>query len=536
MQMTCRALQALDRNFALPRLDGLLDSRHMHCHPLHGVNVDLRGMQLGDQGARAVAQALQLPRYNAVLRLNLGSNCITDDGAVILAAAMATCTAKIKRVSLDGNRIGDRGARALMSAAASHETMVELDLHNNCLTSAGMLETVSSKSSASNRALQKVFVNWQLPSPDYMRDMQKHLNYRMRCILIDWMTDVAHRLTKTPFLKNDCSPCFFLSVSCLDRYLSQRLVQRSSFQLVGTACLMVAVLHCEKWATDSSTAVQLAEWLAEMTDNAYTPVQVKETADDIRSLLLPELEQPTLCDFLMRHLTWTGHRQETILLVEYLLSLAALSYTFVQYPPHVLAAAAVLLSHDALETMFEPLLPNWYQRLLRCSGVNLKTELIPCAEKLADLHASVYCGVPPFLVGHRGPGKLAAPGWYSTRQFLYVSKVPPTRPSVLRSPLPSFETSAYVVKHDSLPLWKSCDSWETFGRLSRGERVSAAGVPRKVDRYEMLPVAPRGAVEMRFLRSVKQTTATPGVSYRTLLLLRAEDWTLHGAKRRRCAY
>merc|ERR1719359_590247 len=70
LQMTCTSLLRLVRTFA-PL--GVMDLGQ-------GVNVDLRHIQFGDVGARAVAQALQDPRYREVLRLHLGSNGITDDG------------------------------------------------------------------------------------------------------------------------------------------------------------------------------------------------------------------------------------------------------------------------------------------------------------------------------------------------------------------------------------------------------------------------------------------------------------------------
>lgn len=468
LQMTCKSLLRLDRNFAEVKLD--LGG---------GVNVDLRNIQFGDHGARAVAQALQNPQYRAVLRLNLGSNSITDDGAETIAAALVTCPAKVKRVYLDNNSISDRGAQAIMSAVACHGTIVELDLHNNNMTLSGKSVVRASKSAATNKVLKNVFLNWQLPSPTYMDDVQISINVRMRSILMDWLTDVAQMLLNTHFIKVDVAPSFFLACSYLDRYLSQQPVERKRLQLVGVACFFLAVQHCESHSDDApetslldpSNSVLLAKWFADVTDKAFTPTEVSETSQDIRGRLSADFEQPTLNDFLMRYLTWTGWRMESLCLAEYLLSLSVLSYSILQHPPHTVAAAAVLLTHDALETMFGPgLQPNWLQRLLRAAGVNTQRELIPCAEKLADLHASVYSGTST-LPGHRGPGRLAASRRYSTQQYHFVSKLPPTRPSLISSPL----SPPTARLHDHV-----------------------------------------------------------GVPYQSRLLMHTLDFTLHGAKRRRC--
>jgi len=114
-------------------------------------------------------------------------------------------------------------------------------------------------------------------------------------------------------------------------------------------------------------------------------------------------------DFLSRNVACIGGDQEVLHLAEYLLCLSALSYDFLQHLPQAVAAAAVVLSHEALgqHRQHRPY-PNWLQQLLQCAGVNITGDLIPCIQKLADLHAS-FCTKTSCLPGRSGKGKLCAP-------------------------------------------------------------------------------------------------------------------------------
>ena len=73
---------------------------------------------------------------------------------------------------------------------------------------------------------------YQCPKPDYMA-RQTDINNNMRCILVDWLVEVAeeyklHRET------------LCLSVNYIDRFLSHMAVMRQKLQLVGTASMLLA--------------------------------------------------------------------------------------------------------------------------------------------------------------------------------------------------------------------------------------------------------------------------------------------------------
>lgn len=69
--------------------------------------------------------------------------------------------------------------------------------------------------------------------PDYMAKVQKDANQAMRDILLDWLVEVAEEYKLV-------SDTLYLTVSYIDRFLSQHSVSRNKLQLVGVSCMLVA--------------------------------------------------------------------------------------------------------------------------------------------------------------------------------------------------------------------------------------------------------------------------------------------------------
>jgi Ran GTPase-activating protein (RanGAP) involved in mRNA processing and transport len=103
----------------------------------HGEAVErlfLRNCSLSIRGISAFAKTLECP--NCSLRLLSFTSCNIDvRGAQAVANALETCTA-LKRLSLESNRIGDLGAKALLSAVLNppHVSLKSLNLANNQLS------------------------------------------------------------------------------------------------------------------------------------------------------------------------------------------------------------------------------------------------------------------------------------------------------------------------------------------------------------------------------------------------------------------
>ena len=84
-------------------------------------SVDLRANSIGDDGVKAIAEALKI---NAVLTtLVLDYNSIRDEGAIAIAEALKV-NAVLTELWLGGNNIGDTGANAIADALKSGTAVV----------------------------------------------------------------------------------------------------------------------------------------------------------------------------------------------------------------------------------------------------------------------------------------------------------------------------------------------------------------------------------------------------------------------------
>src|SRR5690348_9880529 len=84
-----------------------------------GLQLDLRNKQIGDEGAKAIATALQSDHCPPGLLLNLSSNQI-GEGINALATALQSghCPPGLQ-LNLGGNSLGDEGAKAIAMALQS---------------------------------------------------------------------------------------------------------------------------------------------------------------------------------------------------------------------------------------------------------------------------------------------------------------------------------------------------------------------------------------------------------------------------------
>src|SRR3990167_6781853 len=83
---------------------------------------------IGDEGAKALAKALQT--NTSLTRLNLNLNNISDEGAKALANALQTNTS-LTTLDLRWNDIGAEGVTALANALKTNSSLTRLDLGNN---------------------------------------------------------------------------------------------------------------------------------------------------------------------------------------------------------------------------------------------------------------------------------------------------------------------------------------------------------------------------------------------------------------------
>lgn len=66
-----------------------------------------------------------------------------------------------------------------------------------------------------------------------MEKIQKDVNANMRGVLVDWLVEVAEEYNLLPVTLH-------LSISYIDRFLSENALSRKSLQLLGVSSMLIA--------------------------------------------------------------------------------------------------------------------------------------------------------------------------------------------------------------------------------------------------------------------------------------------------------
>ncbi|XP_059438218.1 G2/mitotic-specific cyclin-1-like [Corylus avellana] len=163
-------------------------------------------------------------------------------------------------------------------------------------------------------------------SPNYM-GQQFDINERMRSILIDWLIEVHD---KFELMKET----LFLTVSVIDRFLSQQTVVRKKLQLVGLVAMLLACKYEE-------VSVPIVGDLILISDKAYTKKEVLEMESLILNKLQFNMSVPTPYVFMQRFLKAAQYDKKLEQLSFFLIELSLVEYEMLKFPPSLLAAAAV---------------------------------------------------------------------------------------------------------------------------------------------------------------------------------------------------
>lgn len=366
-----------------------LTCKFMYCSlewrlgPPLGLTEDMSNLNLKDLGARAVALSLAKPHCPPLGELALGNNGIGDDGATAISKVLiAGCS--LRRLSLRDNAIGDLGVQALASALATNTLLQELDIWNNPISSASKAALLAS-------ARCKVFLEVGLP-PVQPAPWVGLAGGRLRAVLFEWISQI-HTGSHAPVAWDgaaDPQDLLFRTFRHLDTYFSSRPVRNSELQLMGLACTLAAsAMYVSR--TNSQNHDEVAAWLSFVSDGACAAQDIKQAAELVTAQLGNQMYQPTSYTFLRRYLRKTGWTQESFSLANYLVELAVMDGTFCTYAPQVVAAAATILSRQYVtQGVRLQSVPGWRKTLLKCTQLDVASELAPCAAALSKLHAAVH--------------------------------------------------------------------------------------------------------------------------------------------------
>lgn len=209
------------------------------------------------------------------------------------------------------------------------------------------------------------------PKCNYLQ-RQPDINSSMRCILVDWLVEVAeeyqlHRET------------LCLSVNYIDRFLSEMSVLRGKLQLVGAAAMFLAAKFEEIYPPEVKEFVYI-------TDDTYTQKQVLRMEHLVLKVLSFNVAIPTANVFAEKYLDILGvtEKDNVYSLTMYLVELSMLEADpFLKYVPSTIAAASTCLACRTLDR--EP----WSQHMSEKTGFQI-SDFEECVRNLHQLFSRAH--------------------------------------------------------------------------------------------------------------------------------------------------
>lgn len=164
---------------------------------------------------------------------------------------------------------------------------------------------------------------------------------KMRSTLVNWLVQ-AHANFSLGV------EALYLAISIVDRYLQvNKGIDRSTFQLLGTAALLLAAKYEEVYIPDINDFVYIC-------DGAFTKRQLLKMEIDICKRLEFRMGWPVSIYFLRRYSKIAAVRSDQHTLAKYILELALVEYPLAHVKPSIQAAAACCLAVAILSETMEP--------------------------------------------------------------------------------------------------------------------------------------------------------------------------------------
>ncbi|XP_059644235.1 G2/mitotic-specific cyclin C13-1-like [Cornus florida] len=237
------------------------------------------------------------------------------------------------------------------------------------------------------------------PFPNYMETVQTDVTVSMREILLDWLVEVADEYKLV-------SETLYLTVSYIDRFLTEHPLSRNKLQLLGVSCMLVASKYEE-------ITPPHVEDFCYITDNTYTKEEVVNMERNVLKFLNFEMGTPTTKSFL-RIFTRAAQDNGKVsdlqfeFLSCYLAEISLLDYDCLCFLPSVVAASVVFISRFIIQPDMHP----WNLALQQYSGYE-PSDLKDCVLTIYDLQKGI-----------RGVSLRAVKEKYMQHKFKCVAALP----------------------------------------------------------------------------------------------------------------
>ncbi|EDR21953.1 G2/mitotic-specific cyclin-B, putative [Entamoeba dispar SAW760] len=213
--------------------------------------------------------------------------------------------------------------------------------------------------------------------PDLLQK-QLHISANTRSVLLDWLFLVSQDEFATTI------ETYLLTVATFDDFISHKTtIPKSEVQLVGVACLHLCIKFQEIKYSNVDAFIIISR-------GAYTKSQLLEMERIICKTIDFRFVRPLSIDFLRRFNKAAKANETEHTLGKYLILIATLDQTMIQYLPSQIAAAAVYFQRRINNTI-----PYWDKTLIKYSTYNEK-DILPIAQLMRTLYLFQQTEKNPF--------------------------------------------------------------------------------------------------------------------------------------------
>ena len=165
---------------------------------------------------------------------------------------------------------------------------------------------------------------------NYMSLIQTDINEKMRIILINWLIEVHFKFRMV-------NETLFICINIIDRYLSQKNINRKYLQLLGITSLFIASKYEEIYAPSAKDLIY-------MTDNAYKIEEMIKMENEILCVLKFDLTFPTSLRFLELYGDFLNLDEINFFRCYYLNEVSLISYNLCGFCPSLIACACLYIN------------------------------------------------------------------------------------------------------------------------------------------------------------------------------------------------
>jgi len=175
--------------------------------------------------------------------------------------------------------------------------------------------------------------------PDYMTNVQTHINAEMRRRVATWLLEIVQEQNSQPDI-------LCVAVNIMDRFLCHHRIPKESFQLLGAVGLLIASKIREPCPIPGKNLIIYS-------DNSITAQELKDWELLVLYTMQWELSAITPMDYLDHAIPRLGLEnavdlEELRRITETILALASTDYQFAYHPSSLMAASAIMTALQSL--------------------------------------------------------------------------------------------------------------------------------------------------------------------------------------------